>query len=51
MSSVRTELTIMMLEVLFRGRDLTRATDYLLPNGQAVSGYELRALFDDYITT
>ncbi len=46
----KVELTIAMLEELFKGRDLDGHAGYLLPNGEKLSAHELRLLFADYTT-
>lgn len=42
------ELTVSMLETLFRGCDLTTAQCHVLPNGDYLTGGELRILFESY---
>lgn len=42
------DLTVSMLETLFRGRDLTSAQCHILPNGDYLTGGELCMLFESY---
>jgi hypothetical protein len=46
--SAPVELTISMLEVLFRDRDLSDNKGHLLPDGQYLSNSDLRLLFESY---
>lgn len=42
------ELTISMLETLFRGRDLSANQCFILPNGDYLTDSDLRLLFASY---
>ena len=43
------DLTVAMLETLFRGRDLTTAQCHVLPNGEYLTGSDLKLLFESYV--
>lgn len=42
------DLTISMLEVLFRGRDLSDNQGFVLPDGEFLTNGDLRLLFESY---
>ena len=42
------DLTLAMLDKLFRGRSLNDGTICILPNGEFLTATELRMLFDSY---
>ena len=46
--SGRMDLTISMLETLFRGRDLSDNQGFVLPDGEFLTNSELRLLFESY---
>ncbi len=43
------DLTISMLETLFRGHDLSDNQGFVLPNGEYLTNSDLRLLFESYI--
>ncbi len=50
-ASTETQLTVAMLDMLFRGRDLTLTQDLQLPNGDILAYTEIKQLFDSYTRT
>ena len=42
------DLTISMLEMLFRGRDLSDNQGFVLPGGAYLTNSDLRLLFESY---
>lgn len=48
MFSERLDLTIAMLETLFRGRDFSDNSGFVLPDGEYLTNFDLRLLFDSY---
>lgn len=47
--SAPVDLTISMLEVLFRGRDLSDNQGFVLPDGEFLTNSDLRLLFESYL--
>jgi len=47
--SAPVDLTISMLEVLFRGRDLSDNQGFELPDGEFLTNTDLRLLFESYV--
>lgn len=46
--SERIDLTIAMLETLFRGRDFSDNSGFVLPDGEYLTNGDLRLLFESY---
>jgi len=46
--SAPVDLTISMLETLFRGRDLSDNQGFVLPGGEFLTNSDLRLLFESY---
>jgi hypothetical protein len=42
------DLTISMLEILFRGHDLSDNQGFVLPDGEYLTNSDLRLLFESY---
>lgn len=49
--SSETQLTVAMLDTLFRGRDLALRQDLQLPNGEILAHTEIKQLFESYTLT
>lgn len=45
------DLTISMLETLFRGRDLSDNQGFVLPDGEFLTNGDLRLLFESYTSS
>ncbi len=50
-ASAETQLTVAMLDTLFRGRDFGLTQDLQLPNGEILAYAEIKQLFESYTRT